>query len=79
MYSLEFYAPDGASVTEGEFETIEEATDRWNDIGSRWIFYPIGVVFTPGGMVKVAPNGFEYLEGKYRKMFEKAIEEGEFE
>lgn len=27
-------------VKEGEFETLPEALDRMNNIGSRWIFYP---------------------------------------
>lgn len=27
-------------VKEGEFETLPEALDRMDNIGSRWIFYP---------------------------------------
>lgn len=75
MYTLEFYAPDGDSVREGTFNTIQEAIDRWCDIGSRWIFYPIGVVFTPGGRVAAAPDGLEFLEGRYRKAFESNLGE----
>lgn len=75
MYRLEFYAPDGDNVLEKEFDTVQEALDRWADIGSRWFFYPIGVIFTPKGRVKVAPDGFEFLEGKYRKSFESNLEE----
>lgn len=74
-YTLEFYAPDGASVKEGEFDNLEEAIDRWQNIGSRWIFYPMGVIFTPGGKVKVAADGFEFIEGKYRKAFERLVKE----
>jgi hypothetical protein len=82
MCSLEFYAPDGEHVVEGEFDTVEEAIERWNDIGSRWVFYPIGVIFASPGRVtrvKVAPSGFEYLQGLYRKTFEQAIKDGEFD
>lgn len=75
MYTLEFYAPDGASVKEGEFEAVERAIDKWDDIGSRWIFYPIGVIFSQKGRVTVASEGMEHLEGSYRKRFEQAIKE----
>lgn len=44
MYNLIFIAPDGQHVTEGEFNTIEEAQERWANIGSRWIFYPFGAI-----------------------------------
>jgi hypothetical protein len=75
MFTLEFYAPDGENVREGEFQTIDEALERWADIGSRWIFYPIGVVFTPKGKVKAAPDGWQFLEGSYRNKFENTIKE----
>jgi hypothetical protein len=75
MYTLEFYSPDGDSVREGEFESVDDAINRWYDIGSRWIFYPIGVVFTPKGRVKVAPDGYEFLQGMYRKKFETFVKE----
>lgn len=74
-YTLEFYAPDGESVKEGEFDNLDEAIERWQDIGSRWIFYPMGVIFTPKGKVKVAADGFKFIEGKYRKAFEKLVKE----
>lgn len=75
MYSLEFYAPDGAHVKEGESDNLEELIDRWNNIGSRWFFYPIGVIFTQGGMVKLALDEYKHTEGRYRKYFEAEIEE----
>ncbi len=41
---LYLFAPDGDFVTEpGEFDSIEEFWDRVNDLGSRWIFYPLPV------------------------------------
>lgn len=52
-------APDGATITEGEFETTEQAWNRSEDMGSRWYFYPIHIVTgekkiidTPDGMSK---------------------------
>ena len=75
MYTLEFYAPDGEHVKEGEFENVKDAIERWQDIGSRWIFYPMGVIFTPKGQVKVAADGFEFIEGKYRKAFKQMVKE----
>lgn len=44
MYSLKFIAPDGELVSEGEFDTIEKARERWANIGSRWIFHPFGAI-----------------------------------
>lgn len=74
-YTLEFYAPDGESIREGEFTDLQEALERWWNIGSRWIFYPIGVIFTEKGKVKAAPEGLEFLEGSYRRKFETIVKE----
>lgn len=38
------FAPDGARVREGNFESIDDAWSRAHDMGSRWYFYPIRVV-----------------------------------
>jgi hypothetical protein len=43
-YTLSCMAPDGATVREGEFETVEAAWRRASDMGSRWYFYPICMV-----------------------------------
>lgn len=44
-YALVMIAPDGENVTEGNnFPTPAAAWQRCNDMGSRWIFYPIPVV-----------------------------------
>jgi hypothetical protein len=75
MYSLEFYAPDGEYVVEAQSDNLDELLERWANIGSRWIFYPIGVIMTPKGQVKVAPDGFEFLQGIYRKKWESCLEE----
>jgi hypothetical protein len=39
-YTAIFFALDGQFVTEGEFDSIEEAWDYINNSGSRWFFYP---------------------------------------
>lgn len=75
MYTLEFYAPDGASVKEAESEDLQELLNRWENIGSRWFFYPIGVIFTKKGKVKEVSDELRWLKGKYRKAFEAAIDE----
>lgn len=45
MFDLYFYAfneADGTTefVKEGTFDSLEDAEDRIENIGSRWIFYP---------------------------------------
>ena len=44
MTKLVCIAPDGEFVTEGAFQTTEDAWNRSEDMGSRWFFYPIHVV-----------------------------------
>lgn len=39
-YELNFFAEWEETVLEGRFDTLDEAYDRMNNIGSRWIFYP---------------------------------------
>lgn len=46
MYKAIFFSLDWDYQTEWEFQTIEEAQDYINDIGSRWIFYPLAFVAT---------------------------------
>lgn len=44
-YQAIAFALDGDYITEGNFETIDQAWERINDWGSRWVFYPLtGVV-----------------------------------
>ncbi len=44
-YELSFFSDDGESVIEGQFDTLDEALDRMDNIGSRWIFYPNAMIF----------------------------------
>ena len=43
-YQLICLSPDGDSVTEGTFPTVDDAWSRNDNMGSRWFFYPIRVV-----------------------------------
>jgi hypothetical protein len=49
-YQLVCLALDGDKVTEGQFDTVNDALDRSANMGSRWFFYPIHVVT---GQVKI--------------------------
>lgn len=62
MYKLYFIAPDNEYVIEGEYTTIEEAIYNWQNIGSRWIFYPFGVITTQKGFIVLT---HELLQDKY--------------
>lgn len=44
-YHVELYAPDGDKVTDfRDSETVEDAWESVNNMGSRWYFYPYPVV-----------------------------------
>jgi hypothetical protein len=43
-YTAVFAAPDGAYVHEGTFDTTDEANEYVSNVGSRWIFYPLGMI-----------------------------------
>ena len=45
--ALHCLAPDGASVCEGEFPEVSAAWERYSDLGSRWIFFPVHIVTGP--------------------------------
>lgn len=53
-------APDGEYVTEGQpdpYPDVDAAWRRSSDMGSRWFFYPIHVVTSPGGIIADVPRG----------------------
>lgn len=63
-YQAVLFAPDGEYVT--DFRDREEKEEVWNeinDMGSRWIFYPIPFVATDKTIVST-PEGLEHLRGK---------------
>jgi len=39
-------------VSEGFFETLEQALDRLENIGSRWIFYPYADIVHQGKVIE---------------------------
>ena len=61
-YNVTVIATDGDHRTEGEFETVEDAWDYINDMGSRWYFYPVNVV-SDHDIIIESPDGFDYLNG----------------
>ena len=64
-YKLICMSFDGDYQTERpEFETIEQAWDYSNDLGSKWYFYPFHFVVTASvKTIKDAPYPLDYLIG----------------
>jgi hypothetical protein len=44
-YELNFFAEWEDSVLEGRFDSLDDAYDRMNNIGSRWAMYPNCFIF----------------------------------
>lgn len=66
-------------VTEGrEFNSVSEAWQRADDMGSRWIFFPVCIVTTEGGFIRGVPDCFpDYWIGKNVKTLCKRFAENE--
>ena len=67
-------------VREGEFNTKEEALDRMNNVGSRWIFYPNACIIEDLGDKRILigiymADGFSYIlcEKEYNKIKKEAV------
>lgn len=59
------FHPDGSSVTDfTDSKTASEVWDKINDMGSRWIFYPLPFVVTEGGFIRETLDEFECFKGK---------------
>jgi hypothetical protein len=56
-FQLRFFCidEDGSRdyVSEGFFETLEQALDRLDNIGSRWVFYPNADIVHQGRVIKI--------------------------
>jgi hypothetical protein len=75
---------DGEYQTEyprdtGYFDSVEDAWEYGDDMGSRWFFYPFYfVVSESGNTIKDAPDMLKFLEGKrvstVAKLFYKLFE-----
>ena len=63
---------DGEYVTENPvFESIEQAWDHSNDLGSKWYFYPFHWVVTESGKtIKDTPDLLKIFKGKRVKTVE---------
>lgn len=64
-YSLVCMSFDGDYVIEGTFKTLEQAWERNENMGSRWVFYPFRFVSTESlRTVLDAYPPLEFLKGK---------------
>jgi hypothetical protein len=64
MYKAFLFHPEGDYVTDFEDRnTKEEVWKEVENMGSRWIFYPIALVGTDKRIVDT-PEGLEFLKGK---------------
>lgn len=71
-YETIAFSPEGEYITEGEFESKDEAWERINDWGSRWIFYPITGVLKNKRVVEMC-DGLEFLSNKDIKTIQKYL------
>lgn len=70
-YQLICMAFDGAYVTETpEFESIEDAWEYSNNLGSKWYFYPFHFVIK-GVTIKDTPDQLRYFNNKRIKTIKK--------
>ena len=65
MFKLICMTFDGDYVTEGEFDSVQDAWERSEDMGSRWYFYPFHFVVSQSGKSIVdAPEMLDRFKGK---------------
>ena len=74
-YQAVLFHPAGDNVT--DFADSKEKLDVWhsiNNMGSRWIFYPLCFVATDKTIVDT-PDGLEHLKGKRIKTIKKYLQD----
>lgn len=72
-YNATLFHPEGDYVTDFyNRKTVSDVWDEVNDMGSRWIFYPIPFVTTDKTVI-AAPEGLEFLNGKRIKTVRKFL------
>lgn len=72
-YNAVLFAPEGEKVTDfSDTKTKQEVWERINNMGSRWIFYPLCFVGTDKTIVDT-PEGLEHLKGKRIKTVAKYL------
>jgi hypothetical protein len=62
-YSLIFMSFDGDIVTDKTSENIDELIYEWENIGSKWFFYPFGFI-TSGEKIKISGDGLIRMRDK---------------
>lgn len=62
-YKAILFHPEGDYVTDFQRESKDEIWHELEEMGSRWIFYPISLIGTDKTIVD-APQGLEFLIGK---------------
>ena len=74
-YCAVLFSPDGDHITDFRGKkTIQEVWDCINDMGSKWIFYPISCVGTDRSIVDT-PEQFEEMKRKRIKTVKKYLSE----
>ncbi len=77
MKTLICMAPDGATVREGQFDSVESCWQRAQDMGSRWFFYPLHLVTGPSrsDLARIAdtPRELEHWRGRSVRSLARAI------
>ena len=76
IYSAICFAPDGEYVRDFYSDSKESISEKINNMGSRWFFYPFVFIATEKTIVE-APNCLEFLNGKRIKTVERFFKENE--
>ena len=87
-YTLVLISADGKDlVTDGTFDTVAEAENYWQDLGSKWFFYPFAaIVVKPyyrseilNKKIIVPPDELPKLKGKKVSFYVGLIKSGELD
>ena len=73
-YKAILFHPEGDYVTDFYREDKESVLSELENMGSRWIFYPISFVATEKTIVET-PYGLEWMKGKRIKTIEKYLKD----
>ena len=76
IYSAICFAPDGEHVRDFYSDSKEYISEKIENMGSRWFFYPFVFIATEKTIVE-APNCLEFLNGKRIKTVEQFFKENE--
>ena len=76
IYSAICFAPDGEHVRDFYSDSKEYISEKIENMGSRWYFYPFVFIATEKTIVE-APECLEFLNGKRVKTVERFFKENE--